>query len=57
MSNLGCESCHGPGGAHIESEDSSDIIAKIDVTSCTHCHNSERVEAFNFKPLLYGGAH
>ena len=24
---------------------------------CETCHNSERVASFNFKPLLYGGAH
>jgi len=57
LKNLGCESCHGPGSAHIESEDPEDIISSLNVEFCTSCHNPERVAAFNFKPLLYGGAH
>jgi hypothetical protein len=57
LKNLGCESCHGPGSAHIESEDPEDIISSLNVEFCTSCHNPERVDAFNFKPLLFGGAH
>jgi hypothetical protein len=29
----------------------------LTMEDCTRCHNSERVEAFNFKPVLFGGAH
>ena len=57
LKNAGCEVCHGPGSNHIESEDPEDIITDIDVESCKICHNSSRVEAFNFKPMLHGGAH
>ena len=57
LSNLGCESCHGPGSRHRESEDSEDIIKKISIEHCTGCHNQERVAAFDFKPLVHGGAH
>ena len=57
LSNLGCESCHGPGSRHRESEDPEDIIKKVSIEHCTGCHNQERVEAFDFKPLVHGGAH
>ncbi len=57
LSNLGCESCHGPGSRHRESEDPEDIIKKISIEHCTGCHNEERVAAFDFKPLIHGGAH
>ncbi|MCD6532592.1 MAG: cytochrome C [Deltaproteobacteria bacterium] len=57
LSNLGCESCHGPGSRHRESEDPEDIIKKISIEHCTGCHNQERVAAFDFKPLIHGGAH
>ena len=55
--NNGCEVCHGPGSLHAASEDPEDLNTTIDVEDCMTCHNSERVAAFNFKPLLYGGAH
>ena len=57
LKNTGCEVCHGPGSLHTESEDPEDLIVDIDVDACMTCHNSERVSAFGFKPLLYGGAH
>ena len=57
LKNTGCEVCHGPGSRHAESEDPDDLTAVISVDDCMTCHNSERVSAFGFKPLLYGGAH
>lgn len=57
LKNAGCEVCHGPGSAHIESEDPADIEGDLSAEVCERCHNSERVEAFLFKPLIYGGAH
>ena len=59
MANAGCEVCHGPGAAHIESEDADDIIGtgKLSKDRCEKCHSRERIQAFNFKPLLHGGAH
>ena len=57
MKDAGCEVCHGPGSAHVDSEDPDDIITELAVEDCQVCHNSERVAAFNFKPLLFGGAH
>jgi len=57
LKNTGCEVCHGPGSVHAESEDPEDIISNVSMDSCLICHNSERVAAFKFKPLLFGGAH
>ncbi len=57
LQDAGCEVCHGPGSNHIESEDSDDIIVELEAENCKTCHNAGRVEAFNFKPMLYGGAH
>jgi hypothetical protein len=33
------------------------ITGKPSINDCTRCHNSQRVEDFNYKPLLYSGAH
>jgi hypothetical protein len=57
LKNAGCESCHGPGSVHAASGDPADIRADLSLEDCTGCHNSDRVEAFDFKPLLFGGAH
>ena len=57
LADAGCEVCHGPGSNHVESEDPDDLAVELDAESCLTCHNSSRVEAFNFKPMLYGGAH
>jgi len=55
--NLGCECCHGPGSRHVESEDAADIKGKLKIADCLGCHNQERVGAFHFRPLIYGGGH
>lgn len=57
LANAGCESCHGPGSIHKETQDSADIKASISIEDCETCHNAERVDSFNFKPLVFGGAH
>jgi hypothetical protein len=58
MADAGCEVCHGPGYDHVESEGDTELIqGKLSMADCEHCHNPERVAAFDFKPLLYGGAH
>ncbi len=57
LKDTGCEVCHGPGSLHAESEDPSDLIEKISIEDCKACHNAQRVAAFNFKPLIFGGAH
>lgn len=58
LADAGCEVCHGPGYEHVESGGDADFIkGKLTMDDCVDCHNEDRVKAFNFKPLLYGGAH
>jgi len=55
---VGCETCHGPGHEHVESGGDADLIQRtMTMEDCETCHNAERVQAFNFKPLIYSGAH
>ncbi|MCD6305069.1 MAG: cytochrome c family protein [Deltaproteobacteria bacterium] len=57
LKDAGCEVCHGPGSIHCETEDAEDIKGHLSVADCEKCHSSDRVDAFKFKPLIYGGAH
>jgi hypothetical protein len=57
LMNAGCEVCHGPGSVHVESGDPEDIAREINMDNCNTCHSKDRIEAFDFKPLLFGGAH
>jgi hypothetical protein len=43
-----CESCHGPGSIHAESEDSADIITKPTKATCGTCHNAHHSPKFDF---------
>ena len=57
LGHAGCEVCHGPGSEHAETGDPDAIKGKLSLQDCESCHNADRVGAFNYKPLLYGGAH
>ena len=57
LKDAGCEVCHGPGSLHCETEDPADIIGSLTADDCESCHRSDRVAAFDYKPLIYGGAH
>lgn len=58
MANAGCETCHGPGSMHVdEGGDPEYIKGDLEIEDCTGCHNPDRVAAFDFKPMLFGGAH
>lgn len=57
LANVGCESCHGPGSLHAESGEAGDIRRTPDINGCLACHNAERIQNFNFKPMLYHGGH
>lgn len=57
LKDAGCEVCHGPGSLHCETGDPEDILGSLTAEDCESCHHSDRVEAFNYKPLIYGGAH
>ena len=58
LADAGCEVCHGPGSDHVESGGDAELIkGTLSMEDCESCHNQSRIKAFNFKPLLYGGAH
>ena len=57
LKDAGCEVCHGPGSIHTETGDPKDIKGKLTAKDCESCHSSERIDAFKYKPLVYGGAH
>ena len=57
LANVSCESCHGPGSAHAEIGDPEEIMRTPDMQECVVCHNAERIQNFNFKPMLYHGGH
>ncbi|NVM22081.1 MAG: cytochrome C [Desulfobacterales bacterium] len=57
LKDAGCEVCHGPGSVHVRSENPKDIKGGLTAKDCETCHNPERVDAFNYRPLIYGGAH
>ncbi|WP_457570546.1 multiheme c-type cytochrome [Desulfovulcanus sp.] len=58
LADVGCETCHGPGKAHVDTDGNPEqIIRKPSEADCTKCHNKERVQTFDFRPLLNAGAH
>ncbi len=57
MKDLNCEACHGPGSEHAKSGNPKDLKGKMTAGDCETCHNADRVATFNYKPLIYGGAH
>jgi hypothetical protein len=58
LANAGCEVCHGPGSIHVDyGGDPEFIKGDLSMKDCETCHSEERVRSFDFKPLLYGGAH
>lgn len=57
LKNAGCEVCHGPGSIHAQTGAPAAIRRILTKEDCEGCHTSARVKAFNFKPLIHGGAH
>jgi len=57
LKDAGCEVCHGPGSLHAETGEPEDIKGDLTAKDCEVCHSAERVAAFDYKPLVYGGAH
>lgn len=57
MENDGCEVCHGPGSLHAEDGDPEFIKGKLTVSDCYRCHTEDRIKSFNFRPMIFGGAH
>ncbi len=51
--DVGCENCHGPGSAHIASEDSDDVRLNVTAKTCTErCHVPEHSDTFDFDTYI-----
>lgn len=48
LKDVQCESCHGPGLAHTQSEDPKDIIGKPGEDNCRTCHTEGQDKNFNY---------
>lgn len=46
--NVGCESCHGPGAAHV-ADPSIDMVLNPPESSCVGCHNEEHSDQFDYE--------
>lgn len=47
LADVGCESCHGPGAAHVESNGKTKL-GKVGERSCAPCHVPEHSPGFSF---------
>lgn len=55
---VACESCHGPGSAHVEAGGGAGSIEKItDESLCLKCHTDEWSPEFNFEEYAKTGLH
>lgn len=55
LESVQCESCHGPGSAHVATEGLEDPPAVRLATpepTCVHCHNEKHSDTFQYAPYL-----
>jgi formate-dependent nitrite reductase cytochrome c552 subunit len=55
LTNVQCESCHGPGSTHVEKRGKETPFAGITRTPesvCARCHNEEHSDTFQYEPYL-----
>ena len=52
LANVQCETCHGPGGAHIASPAKGNIQGKVPEPVCLSCHDEEHSDSFVYGELL-----
>lgn len=50
--NVGCESCHGAGEIHVNSEGKDKIFKKVTKETCILCHTKEMDAQFDFQTRL-----
>ncbi|MEM7136848.1 MAG: multiheme c-type cytochrome [Myxococcota bacterium] len=48
LENVGCESCHGPGGEHVTNP-SKKLVLNPPETACVGCHNEEHSDQFDYQ--------
>lgn len=48
--NVGCESCHGPGSAHVAAPEAAGLVARdTPESTCVGCHNEEHSDLFEYR--------
>lgn len=52
LQGVGCESCHGPGAAHVRSPAEHGMVREPPVDTCVRCHDGEQDEG-RFDPDTY----
>lgn len=53
LENVGCETCHGRGGSHLDEESSADSSEEPDYEAiCGTCHNQKHSLGFDYAALL-----
>jgi hypothetical protein len=51
LRNVGCESCHGPGGAHLKDPE-TEIVRVPPEATCTVCHNQQHSDLFDYEAYM-----
>jgi hypothetical protein len=46
--NVGCESCHGPGAAHVKNPEVP-VVRDTPESTCVRCHNEEHSDLFDYQ--------
>ncbi len=49
---VGCESCHGPGSAHVAAPKKTNIARRVDEKTCVGCHDRENSPHFDFEQYV-----
>ena len=47
LANVQCESCHGPGSAHVAAPSASNITMEVDPATCGSCHTTAQHPTYN----------
>jgi len=51
LQNVGCESCHGPGAAHVKDPEAP-IVRVTPESTCVVCHNEQHSDMFDYEAYM-----